>query len=175
MKRRNFLAWCGAASIWGFFGGLLRRKPPIKGWYFEEVQGFTIVNKRSLYLRCDKCGAQYDPVSEDKKFHAHRAQCRALPRTIDTNHPESLRIEVIGLDGEPMPMVRKVDTKSKKAEQYRRRTAKSSREWYAKRGEIPPQTVTALDPKTHEPIVDVVPYSHLRMKDGRDVMEALGV
>lgn len=189
MKRRSFFGWLGAA-IAGGFAGLLGRetqeqkllrlireaeKDPSAWRVYASGEDVT-KDVRDLVLRCKKCGARYDPISEKRRFDEHVAQCRVLPETLDTDHPEARNIEVIGLDGKPMPLVRAVNTRTKTAQQYRRLIqTDEDRRRYAAAAFPPPATAIVQDPVTMEPLVFDAPYDHLRLRDGRDVLEVLGV
>ena len=35
--------------------------------------------EHNLVLRCKKCGAQYDPISEHERYHAHSRRCGLAP------------------------------------------------------------------------------------------------
>ncbi len=154
MKRRSFLAWCGATGFLAFLGRLFAppRKPALKGWYFEEIEGFVIVNRQSL---------------------------KRLPKIIDTDHPESLHIEVLDAKGAPIGRVRAVDTKLMMAKQYvGQPIPEEERFAHATRlgaRQPPPAWRFDVDPSTGQIQMQWVPYARLRMRDGRDVLEVLGV
>lgn len=87
---------------------------------------------------------------------------KLFPEIITPDHPEAIHIEVIDEFGNVMPGVCEVNTRTKLAKQYRK-SRNSDGVGYLE-----------LD-KDHNPIIDKVPYSHLRMKDGRDVYKTLSV
>jgi hypothetical protein len=109
-------------------------------------------------------------------FLMSRVQRRMLPEVIDAEYPESMNIEVLDHHGRPMLGVRSVNTRTMMAEQYRRRPPTiDDRERYANARMSCPPTCIVLDSVTEKPVVDVVPYARLRLRDGRDVVKVLGV
>lgn len=62
MDRREFGKVAVGSVMFGLGGLFVNRGP-------EPVPDLSLV------LRCKKCGAQYDPISEHEKYHAHVRRC----------------------------------------------------------------------------------------------------
>jgi hypothetical protein len=145
MKRRDFFYWVGASSLIGLIFGK-----------YESTE--------------EKIRRLIDKANNDPEAWMIYP---TLPEIITATHPEALHLEVIDDEGEVMGAVRMINTKTKLAEQYRRRVPTPSEYEKADRTGIPVQSIAVND--LYEPIIDTVPYARLRMKDGRDVMEVFRI
>lgn len=176
MNRRSLLSYLGASTLGGFLGNLLglRLKPEACPTTFPNTDELKD-HVKNLVLKCPKCGLTFDPIHESKAFDEHKH----LPNIITPDHPEAQNVEVIGVDGRPVKCVFEVYPRLKAGHQWKlrpsRECSRARREMYTKLNKRPlPSAILELD-ESGEPIAIPFSYSHLRMKDGRDVLEVFGV